>query len=138
MINDVEYKIKKIISSTERMRRDGERISAFLDTMVETHYSDDVEGHTNRVQHIDQALAELSAISSFLSSLVTMLFSGEFPKELFEVASIRKSISKSEFSSQIFNLLAYYKSLCFMLLERSKIARLGLEYCISRQEKTTE
>jgi len=129
----VQEKIDKIVSSTSRMRRDCERVSSFLDEIGVKEYSNDVDGSENRLKDIDAALAEVSAISAFLACLVTDLFSGQYPKELFEITSV----SKSEFSSQVFNLIAYYKSLSFVLIERSKTARAVLGHLVDREKTTT-
>jgi hypothetical protein len=115
----VEEKIKSLRESTERLRRDCERLHELLNHISNKKYPNTLEGYENRMFDIDHSLSDLLAIDSYLSVVSMKLFSGEYNKELFEAVGV----SKQDFSSQVFSLREFYRSMSFLLTERSRTSR---------------
>lgn len=126
-----EQKIEHIVKCTSRMRKDSIRLSQFLDQMLEKPYNlNSIEGLGLFLSDLDHGLAEILAMTAFLNLIRMEIYSGEYPTELFELTPV----SRSEFLAQVSNLLSYYKSMSYVIIERSKIARSALEYCISQEK----
>lgn len=133
-MTETERKIEDIIEMSKRMSRDMERLSDYLETLRERRYNNSVAGFERKMLDIDQALADASAITAFLNVVALKLYSGEYPKDLFEITPI----SKSEFSLQAMNLITYCRTLSFMLNERSKTARTVYDSRVKDEEKSVK
>ena len=93
-----------------------------------------MRGYEARLFDIDDVVAESLAIMSYLSLIMMRLYSNEYSTELFELSPYRKS----DFMSQVSTLHTYYKSIQYMLVERSKTARSVYEYHVQRERDELE
>ncbi len=126
--------IENLAKSTNRIRRDVQKFFDYLESLESKEYGNKIEDYEQRMLDIDQALANMVLLVSFLQIEQMMLYSNEYPPEMFEALSL----SKAEFSSQVINLLSHFKSLSFVLTERSRIAREIWKTKVDREESLVD
>lgn len=123
-MSSTQEKVNKLVENTQRMRRDAERVRLSIDNLRESKPRESLEEIERRLWEIDDVNAEICAMVSFLSTIQMMIFSSEYPPEVFQLARI----NKNEFLFQVSNLLSYYKTVAFSIQEMSKTTRSIFEH----------
>lgn len=123
-MENVSKKVEILVDTTQRMRRDAERVRLQIERLTQVKPREHLNEIEEKLWDIDDVNAEICAIVAYLSTIQMMLFSGEYPPEIFELANFKKS----DFGFQVSNLLSYYKTISFSVQEMSKTVRTIYEY----------